>query len=75
MTQPSKDIVSMKSGLEGRNNGRRLVTAGAFLGCLNEVRPRRPEQSARLSPAPFRLMRLNEVRPRRPEQFGRINSQ
>ena len=36
----------MKSGLEGRNNsgGRGGGQAGAY--CLNEVRPRRPEQWA-----------------------------
>ena len=43
------DRVSMKSGLEGRNNiackhGRDPLTLG-----LNEVRPRRPEQYARVA--------------------------
>ena len=37
--------------------------------CLNEVRPRRPEQSTSPGyPATSSPSRLNEVRPRRPEQ-------
>ena len=43
--QAGHQRVSMKSGLEGRNNlstGPRGVAASS---CLNEVRPRRPEQS------------------------------
>ena len=37
-------LVSMKSGLEGRNNlyHSPIVCVAGF--CLNEVRPRRPEQ-------------------------------
>ena len=36
--------VSMKSGLEGRNNDPSVITSPAWSICLNEVRPRRPEQ-------------------------------
>ena len=36
--------VSMKSGLEGRNNGGRHCSTNPPSLCLNEVRPRRPEQ-------------------------------
>ena len=36
----------MKSGLEGRNNARQKATAAEQAQGLNEVRPRRPEQSA-----------------------------
>ena len=64
--------VSMKSGLEGRNNlgavGRSLCVGDR----LNEVRPRRPEQSGDHGTAHHgRPRRLNEVRPRRPEQWRR----
>ena len=38
-------FVSMKSGLEGRNNETVKDLAGRGEGGLNEVRPRRPEQS------------------------------
>ena len=37
-------IVSMKSGLEGRNNGHDFLPVQPTLWGLNEVRPRRPEQ-------------------------------
>ena len=37
----------MKSGLEGRNNHAEPPDTGHDLPRLNEVRPRRPEQSAR----------------------------
>ena len=37
--------VSMKSGLEGRNNPGWGGSHGCVAGGLNEVRPRRPEQS------------------------------
>ena len=37
-------VVSMKSGLEGRNNHAETRASGRCGGCLNEVRPRRPEQ-------------------------------
>ena len=40
------NIVSMKSGLEGRNK-RRFPPRGQHQDRLNEVRPRRPEQTAR----------------------------
>ena len=40
MTTP----VSMKSGLEGRNNLRALHEPDPAGDSLNEVRPRRPEQ-------------------------------
>ena len=36
--------VSMKSGLEDRNNGGEAPPPGPDAGCLNEVRPGRPEQ-------------------------------
>ena len=38
--------VSMKSGLEGRNNIAEPVFPNSDQGGLNEVRPRRPEQSS-----------------------------
>ena len=37
--------------------------------CLNEVRPRRPEQCGNDMAAYLAQYGLNEVRPRRPEQF------
>ena len=37
-------MVSMKSGLEGRNNFGTLSPHEPDVPCLNEVRPRRPEQ-------------------------------
>ena len=40
----SRSIVSMKSGLEGRNNSLLGLRAVTISRCLNEVRPRRPEQ-------------------------------
>ena len=40
-------LVSMKSGLEGRNNPGQSHRHPEQLWCLNEVRPRRPEQSLR----------------------------
>ena len=65
--------VSMKSGLEGRNNSRSGRGPWLVAGGLNEVRPRRPEQSDRPGPHRHRGQhRLNEVRPRRPEQFSPI---
>ena len=36
--------VSMKSGLEGRNNAVIIPDSPTQTNCLNEVRPRRPEQ-------------------------------
>ena len=63
-------IVSMKSGLEGRNNSPPATTSNAGMRGLNEVRPRRPEQWPRPPPHAPRNRRLNEVRPRRPEQSG-----
>ena len=62
--------VSMKSGLEGRNNDAlvaELEEDGVL--CLNEVRPRRPEQYAFLRRPAVGVCCLNEVRPRRPEQY------
>ena len=47
-------LVSMKSGLEGRNNRRQNTPGIRFRLRLNEVRPRRPEQS--LAPALKQLM-------------------
>ena len=61
--------VSMKSGLEGRNNGIVGQLQGESEVSLNEVRPRRPEQYiARSTLVTERVIGLNEVRPRRPEQ-------
>ena len=40
----SNSRVSMKSGLEGRNNQRAGEDRRPGCRCLNEVRPRRPEQ-------------------------------
>ena len=42
--QECPKAVSMKSGLEGRNNGRSQSARSSPWRCLNEVRPRRPEQ-------------------------------
>ena len=42
-----KLLVSMKSGLEGRNNPSPSPAATTAPTSLNEVRPRRPEQSGR----------------------------
>ena len=39
-----EQLVSMKSGLEGRNNELINVATSVSNHCLNEVRPRRPEQ-------------------------------
>ena len=44
--------VSMKSGLEGRNNARHTERTTHQKDCLNEVRPRRPEQSPYVLPIP-----------------------
>ena len=41
-------LVSMKSGLEGRNNTSWLGLWNRLPKGLNEVRPRRPEQCARV---------------------------
>ena len=41
---PVAKKVSMKSGLEGRNNPIDSATETTETECLNEVRPRRPEQ-------------------------------
>ena len=44
----------MKSGLEGRNNHRGTGVGGEFERRLNEVRPRRPEQSyTTYAPPPY----------------------
>ena len=37
-------LVSMKSGLDGRNNIEEIRLLRATVSCLNEVRPRWPEQ-------------------------------
>ena len=42
----SRSRVSMKSGLEGRNNAMASGTVTVGVNGLNEVRPRRPEQSS-----------------------------
>ena len=62
------DNVSMKSGLEDRNNEKFPPSWPDTEGCLNEVRPGRPEQLLRASLSPSRPDGLNEVRPGRPEQ-------
>ena len=74
MSHPMNSIslpmaVSMKSGLEGRNNQLKDGRLDSMSFGLNEVRPRRPEQL--MCPGGFlgERPRLNEVRPRRPEQF------
>ena len=61
----------MKSGLEGRNNKKpfKFTTANLMAG-LNEVRPRRPEQSNDWFTVIVGGVGLNEVRPRRPEQYS-----
>ena len=46
----------MKSGLEGRNNESLERYRRFVAGCLNEVRPRRPEQSVK------QLMDMAETR-------------
>ena len=59
----------MKSGLEGRNNVLVALETSVPASRLNEVRPRRPEQSLfseGILVEPY--WGLNEVRPRRPEQ-------
>ena len=43
----SYPVVSMKSGLEGRNNLAWWFRTSHDNHCLNEVRPRRPEQCGR----------------------------
>ena len=60
--------VSMKSGLEGRNKGFICTIFTTATSSLNEVRPRRPEQTASAPTKPSSASGLNEVRPRRPEQ-------
>ena len=64
----SSIVVSMKSGLEGRNNPGSIPRFWTTGTSLNEVRPRRPEQSAAEFHAAPGSKCLNEVRPRRPEQ-------
>ena len=64
------DVVSMKSGLEGRNNASLFCGAAMSWASLNEVRPRRPEQCIKVPPRCRQQSCLNEVRPRRPEQFS-----
>ena len=44
-------MVSMESGLEGRNNRSRTPPTGTAPMCLNGVRPRRPEQSTSTGPS------------------------
>ena len=58
----------MKSGLEGRNNATNPGTSPTRPARLNEVRPRRPEQSSDILFLSVIIWCLNEVRPRRPEQ-------
>ena len=69
------NIVSMKSGLEGRNNSTGRYPEGQGEVCLNEVRPGRPEQllKSRYVSNSGRIG-LNEVRPGRPEQFRRLTT-
>ena len=57
----------MKSGLEGRNKRAVSMVIRIASQSLNEVRPRRPEQTYyREVRQRFYAIRLNEVRPRRP---------
>ena len=44
IAEASDSSVSMKSGLEGRNNTLTWNSGNSITTCLNEVRPRRPEQ-------------------------------
>ena len=67
--QQSFTGVSMKSGLEGRNNKETIEFTMDPNKGLNEVRPRRPEQWFGDERAVPVLHCLNEVRPRRPEQW------
>ena len=63
-------VVSMKSGLEDRNNGTAFTGSTRPSSCLDEVRPGRPEQfPPRAAGIGGRGERLNEVRPGRPEQW------
>ena len=66
--------VSMKSGLEGRNNETLILPRCWTTTCLNEVRPRRPEQSAIQNMMNRHSSCLNEVRPRRPEQSEELRT-
>ena len=63
-------LVSMKSGLEGRNNRNIVLLCLVLQLRLNEVRPRRPEQCDGGISGQNQALCLNEVRPRRPEQSG-----
>ena len=67
--------VSMKSGLDGRNNTARMRCGGSRKRCLNEVRPRWPEQSMDTHSTGIGTRCLNEVRPRWPEQYVSPRSQ
>ena len=49
--EKKEDYVSMKSGLEGRNNISEKIGYESRPVCLNEVRPRRPEQFAKIENA------------------------
>ena len=66
---PRTRRVSMKSGLEGRNNSMPFACLRVASGRLNEVRPRRPEQALIADMSRESYPSLNEVRPRRPEQY------
>ena len=64
--------VSMKSGLEDRNNFPAYIRPTRWLLRLNEVRPGRPEQcGVSCTLAHDETHGLNEVRPGRPEQCAR----
>ena len=66
--------VSMKSGLEGRNNASASQPGTVPARGLNEVRPRRPEQLSEGNTLRPASSSLNEVRPRRPEQSSKALS-
>ena len=62
-------IVSMESGLDGRNNNLRYRIGTRSSKGLNGVRPRWPEQYSGQSYFCLVIRRLNGVRPRWPEQL------
>ena len=64
----AREIVSMESGLEDRNNRRGAYVVWRPDSGLNGVRPRRPEQCEKGIECLPNELGLNGVRPRRPEQ-------
>ena len=63
------ELVSMKSGLEGRNNGNVALTAEAQEGVSMKSGLEGRNNVARKTSLKATTQRLNEVRPRRPEQY------